>query len=261
MSLLKNTVSKLVKLLENMNPNKRTPLIIYLIVSVIVLCLAFHVTLSKCTNVERAILNFFIFIACVISVFKGIYRRMEYQSLTAVNPTDTIIPNSTLDHFSKNEYKRYQLFVLSFWMGFMVLCVIGKCTVLNPWYFLSGVFFLYALDIIFYSGLCFLNFIACKTIHSRIQCCHYCPVRGWDLLMLTFPIIFVWNQTVWFLKPFIAAALFASLLNLITWETHKYSILDIIHIKTKHPKACGKCRQTCGIEYKDGRRCYRNIIG
>lgn len=187
------------------------------------------------------VIDFFTTFICIISIYKSVIRIKNYRTININKESN----------YNKNIYKKYRIRIGMFWFGFLVICFFAKKILkISSYYFLAGVFFLFSLDIFFYTSFCLLNKIANFRTNSKLKCCYTCPVRGWDLLMLILPTVFISLEVNVTNKILIIIACFLSLICLIYWEMiKKYLVSDYANHK--------KCKNTCGEEYFGKRKCNR----
>ncbi len=218
------------------------------------------------------LLHILLFALCVVALIKQTRRMQGYGKVLHRRERQTRA-QARAQYFagspSQRKYLLYVRTVLCCWLGFLMVCfAVNHIFAPPPLLFLGGVFLLYALDIIFYSAFCFLNFLANQLFATNIRCCYLCPVRGWDLLMLNLPLLFLWQKTTVFIQVLLFCVFFLSLLGFLLWEYGKFFILpsakasaEGINSLRKTGKMegtpCAHCKRSCGEEYNGRRSCMR----
>ncbi len=219
-------------------------------------------------------LNGLLFALCVLAVIKWVRRIHGYGGILQKRRHQT--RKDAKEHYFSSEpnaksYFLYVRFILCIWLVFLCACMlVSRLFAPSPLLFLAGVFFLYALDMVFYSAFCFLNYLANRIYKTEIRCCYLCPVRGWDLLMLHLPLLFVWPAVSMFLKPVLLCVLVLSVLGFLFWEYGKFFVLPLPNGGTELSAQklqsgqgntpCKNCKRSCGEEYNGRRSCMRRYV-
>ncbi len=255
-------VNALANVLGKLSKLRKVELACYLVLSVLsfVAALAFEQV--------SLLLNVLLVLFCMVALVKLVRRIRNYGNILQKRRLKTR-KEARLQYFSSvSSQKNHVLYVrviLCFWLVFLLGCfTANRVLEVPPFVFLAGIFFLYALDIVFYSAFCLLNYMANRLFRTEISCCYLCPVRGWDLLMLNLPLLFIWPHALPAVKPLLVFVLVLSVLGFFLWEYGKFFVLpatDALPLKT--PRAsqqntpCAHCKRSCGEEYNGRRSCMR----
>ena len=91
------------------------------------------------------VIDFFTTFICIISIYKSVIRIKNYRTININKESN----------YNKNIYKKYRIRIGMFWFGFLVICFFAKKILkISSYYFLECVFFLFSLDIFFYTIFC-----------------------------------------------------------------------------------------------------------
>jgi len=158
----------------------------------------------------------------------------------------------------KTEYRKYRQTAIIIWIFFIGICLVLRfcCKIYNGFY-VAGVYFLFGLDILFFSRYCLFNFLyslrKIKEIkNKKLACCYTCPIRGWDMPMMTSPLLLLLSGEKSPILFIVICAVLFSIIVMISWERVKFKFIH-------RNKNCEKCGCKCGEEYNNTRICLRNI--
>ncbi len=190
------------------------------------------------------------FLWCLL---KAIRRVLHYHRAVQGTPH-----NTPKDYFADPTFNRqhfgYRLFAIAAWVIFLLLCLLGKVLFAPPpTVFLAICLFLCSLDIVFYSKYCLFTILYTKFTGSKINCCHLCPIRGWDFLMYTSALLFTLDSESVLHNIGVIITLLLMTTCLILWEVVKFRLLPI----DQRRRDCVRCNHTCGKEYGAVVRCFR----
>ncbi len=217
------------------------------------------------------LLNTLLLFLCVVSILK-LFRRIHSYTVLIKKRRVQTRKQARLQYFasapSQRSYILYVRFIMCVWLIFIIVCLLLNRLFAPPAFlFLGGVFLLYGLDIVFYSAFCFLNFFANRLFNTQIRCCYLCPVRGWDLLMINLPLLFIWPSCLPILKPLLLFVFILSIIGFLMWEYGKFFILPVSQplpttaiqqaTQNKNNTPCKHCKRRCGEEYNGRRSCMR----
>ena len=190
-------------------------------------------------RIKAPLLNFFTAAICVVGSVKAIRRLVAYKKHSAKNP----VPQAELRtrYFEgvrdKSHYIKYRITILVFSLGFFTGCVLTRFLAGVPAaVYLSGVFFLFALDILFITRACFLNTLVNLLFRTPLRCCSTCPIRGWDILLLMAPILLVIGEVMLFNVILVTISVALAVISLIYWEAVKFGVISA-------KRKCGSCEK------------------
>lgn len=139
----------------------------------------------------------------------------------------------------KSHYNKHRAAILIFSMLFYAACVLARVVFNVPGaVYLSGVFLLLALEGLFVAGSCVLNGIVNILFKTPLRCCNTCPVKGWDMVLIMLPCVFMLRETTWVNVVCILAVLTLSTTSLIFWEAVKFGVMST-------SENCGLCKKKC----------------
>lgn len=140
------------------------------------------------------------------------------------------------------KYRQFRCRVASFWLAFVVLCILGKIFIqIEYYYFYSCTYFFLLIDRLFVNFGCLLQKFS-NTKNKIVVCCCGCPCRGWDLMMIHTPLLFALNRQHVIECVLICASSALAVISMVYWESGKYHLVEE---KPKCPKVCNlsKCRE------------------
>lgn len=188
-------------------------------------------------------------IVCVFGLIKCTLRFIGYAKL-GIKP-NAKEAKTLVNPEQKVQRDKYRAGMLIIWLIFIWLNILGYIFIEIPEEFYLGmVCFLAILDMIFYKKYCLLNKIVNKVFHTKIYCCYMCPIRGWDLLMMFSPTLFIVKTAPVYLKVLIILLNVLSALGMYCWEQVKNYI-------AYNAPMHGECKHECGPEYFVKRKCNR----
>lgn len=182
-------------------------------------------------------INFFVVFFCFLSIFQSFVRMKLYRKILLLFRGKS--RKEAKENFfacleRKKQYSIYLLSVLSIWGIFLFFCYVGKqFLILFPGFCLAGLFFLKALDIFFFSRYCLLNHIVNFFFQTDFDRCAFCPVKGWDLLILVSPVLFLLDYTTEFSRVFLFVSVGCALVCLLVWEWIKFFLLQNVRNVTE----------------------------
>ena len=208
--------------------------------------------LGFCDNVFKTA----IILICCVCIFKCAYRMCFYSKKKLPVSYPAVRENYMRSEGIKREYRFYRIIILCIWILFNIVCAVTRFRYrLHYGFFVSAIYMLAALDILFYMRFCVLNFLAGligAKKKKNLSCCYTCPVRGWDMLMITLPLLSVINEMPLYLAAVIMFTALFSLILLINWEMVKFKFIC-------NKKDCAACGRSCGEEYGGKRNCLRGL--
>lgn len=229
-------------------------LLSYIIIAFILFCFSVLKLCDIHIFFSQYVFNGGIIFICCVCIFKCIYRIYFYYTngKNAENYKSVKKKYMNKDGIKK-ENRYYRLFIIFFWSVFVIGCLVFRIY-FNFYYgfYVSGVYFLFGLDILFFSRHCFLKFIGNldKEKSKKISCCYTCPIRGWDMLMFSSPLLFAVNEVSVILAVMIICMVAFSAIVMIYWELIKFKFIS-------NKKNCEECSRGCGKEYNNKRICLR----
>ena len=208
--------------------------------------------LNFCDNIFKIA----IILICCICMFKCAHRMHFYSKKKLSVSYHAVRENYMRPEGIKREYRLYRLVILCIWILFSVVCAVTRFRCRYHYgFYVSAIYMLAALDILFYMRFCILNFFAgliSAKKRKNLSCCYTCPVRGWDMLMMTLPLLSVIDEMPLYLALVIIFTVLFSLILLINWEKVKFNF-------SYNKKNCAACNHGCGEEYNGKRVCIRGL--
>ncbi|MBR1737968.1 MAG: hypothetical protein IJ736_13320 [Firmicutes bacterium] len=219
-----------IHILKYMKDKYNVLLFLFYMFMTIMLCIVLIFDIGD-NSADYMIRNISCSVLCMISSIKSLSKIAGYYVKTKRSKEN--YKEIKEKYFSSKERKKdfmgYRTIIALYWLFFVICCVAANFVFyVDSISYLIGVYFLFALDIVFCTNYCFLNQLAYYLTKTKIKCCYGCPVRGWDMLMLTSPVLFLYNDVHIFSKIWIIISVALSIIAMAYWEKIKFYFISII---------------------------------